>query len=476
MSFIGSRNGFGCSLPVARAPGTPTPAPSSGLPYGARVLILGPSTVEDMNFSFASGASQIGKSNRTTTDCDLLIAQAVDPRFDISTWPDATDTRVGGSNIRAISGANQGIYGEKSNAIYARVASIVATYDIDVVVIEDIAINDETGGGDDLTFEQSQDMTTDTVEAFEAADIKVILGTIRKHLSSGNTIDLAAYRSWVLANFGPGTAHPDTIIFDPYNQITTITSDHQKDSTLHPGLYHAMCTALGEDQSIPADSLLGAIRQCVDEGDIWEDIWDNNTRLTDELDPNFGGSGGSGGVGITDNGIATGWFVNRSATASTVWDCSKEDPGDDHQKCEITPSGTEYRNCRWTYNLTAGEVSNLLGNCISCLLEMTLPDQAAISIPYLYLAFSDTDYVAEWGRVGDNTTNVQDCRRTLGAGSSLDLKIMTPPIYMPASGITSCTLRIELQSSAKHDTSAGVVHLRRIGIFAIDDPQTAWLL
>lgn len=457
-----------------KAAGSPTPTPSGLLAAGAKVMSMGPSTVQQGHFAMDSALSQFGTTNRITQDSDIMIAHAVDPRFDISTWPDATDTRPNTSEARGISGANQGVFGEKSDEILDRWATINSTYDFDVLLIEDIGINDETGAGDDLSFAQTKANTTALVEAAEAAGKVVILGTIRKHLGSSNTIDLAAYRTWVLANFGEGTDHPNTIVFDPYNQITTITSDHQKDSTLHPGQYHSLCTAVGEDQSIPADSLVGAIRQCIDTGDVWEDIYDNNTLLTDELSTTFAGTGGSTGAGVTDSGTATGWFVNRSATASTTWTCSKH--ADGYQLCEITPSGTEYRNCRWTYNLTSGEVSNLHSQWITCLLEVTMPDQAAISIPYIYLAFSNGDYLADWGRVGNNTTNIQDCRRTLGAGSSLDLKIMTPPILMPSSGLTSATLRFELQSSAKHDTSAGTVSLKRVGIFAVSNPQTAWLL
>ena len=99
---------------LARAAGHPP------LPTGARVVCLGDSIIEAGN----GGGDPIGKGVESLARGEAVLAQAMDPRFQLDTWPDASRSAFRPPTY--FWGANQGCAGEPSAGALARVSGALA--------------------------------------------------------------------------------------------------------------------------------------------------------------------------------------------------------------------------------------------------------------------------------------------------------------------------------------------------------------
>lgn len=95
---------------------------------GARVVCLGDSIIEAMN----GGGDPAGKGVQSLARGEAVLAQALDPRFNLDTWPDAS--RTGHHPPTYFWGSNQGVGGEPSAGALAR-APLALALAPDILVV-----------------------------------------------------------------------------------------------------------------------------------------------------------------------------------------------------------------------------------------------------------------------------------------------------------------------------------------------------
>ena len=436
------------------------------LPAGARIAFIGDSIAQQNYFGAASGAASAGKTLIGVECGELNWAYAVDPRFNMDSWPDITDTRGTTSFLRYMQGANQGVSGESTTQMLARISEVTSK-NADIVIING-GVNDNNGANT-IPLSTTKSNIAAMVSATLAANKKVILGTPRPELRAAYIVDGADLWSWAQTNY---SGNPNVALWGAYPILAAdgpVANDF-RDSDLHPGAYGVMATALGSDLSVPSNSLLGCIRQFVASGNFVRDtLW---ARTSAGTNPTLTGTAGA--LSTFTGQVPTSWGLVRTSGSFTgvASVAANADTGGQSAVLTITPSGAGTAE-EWRFQLgsalSGAAATALQDKWMTLIAEVEHDGNPIFGAIRAELTCNDTNYSGRMMSLGNSTSNAGS-RKLRGA---VRYWLQTAAFQMPSTLTSVQTALYGLVQSA-NGASPGVAKIHRVRLVELGDPRTAW--
>ncbi|PZR37163.1 SGNH/GDSL hydrolase family protein [Caulobacter segnis] len=461
------------SDPTAAVIDAPLPVFNPTLPYGARTGILADSIGQQnaQGVSRSGDATQGGAISRATGE--ITQALALDPRINAINW---YDQNKGTGTSRFTDGSDQGVNGQTSTQIAARVSDLVAR-NVQLGIVA-MGTNNTTQASIILA-----DIAT-AVSALRAAGAAAIVATIRPNALANESVNRskaniqainASIRSYVA-----GLNDPLVKLWDAYKQYDRgdgyIDPLDTYDRLLHPNEAGAELGAWGASaSSLSPYSLVAAIRSLVQPGDVYADLMAANPNVI--VNPTLTGAAGTLGAGFT--GVApTSWrWEPQSAVASTVAVSVLPNAatGGQSAKAVITPSGSAaYERINFRIAAYNQNVSNLGGKWARLFAEVETDGTPWLMAPSVILTEVDTATAYQSGIGFQPSLNV-------GAGNYYSALrpvarrrlIMSEPVLLGPNA-TALSPSVQFAFMPAGATGTASVYVHRTWMATVPDPRPAW--
>lgn len=475
----------GTSAPTSAVIDAALPAVSPPLTYGALVSILMNSIGQQnaQGVSRSGDATQGGVNSRATGELTQLLS--IKPHFNGINWYDQSKT-TGGTN-RLSNGSDNGINGQTSTQIAARVSDIVSLHAVSGGVC---VINMGTNNT-----QQKATILSDlasTVSTLRAASILAIVMTIRPNTLANESVsrakaDIQSINTGIVS-YVAGLADSGVVLCDINKQYDRgdgyMDPLDTYDRLLHPNECGAELGAWGNNPTTPSPySVAGALRKLIGDGDLYGDILTANANAL--TNPTMTGSGGAVSGGTVNGFAPTNWrWENQSTVLSNVACSVITNPFYSGQSAvaTITPSGTanfERANFRPSaFNVT---IASLPGKWVRAFFEIETDGAPWMMACAAIVSEVDTGVVFQASQ-GFVPTTVPGGGNFFSGLRPIARRryLMSEPVLMGASATqVQPSLQLVWAPNGANQIGLGgvatsAVKVHRAAVFTVPNPKTAW--